>query len=148
MQWRKAIVIAALALMPGLASAAGRDPKSDEQALLRLENGWFYSPSLATREYIYAPDFAHIISDGQILTRQEELEYLGKHPLPPQDNSRRSFEGVKVRLYGDFGIVTGRTVIRDEKGVVIRTTSFTDVFHWRDQRWQAVNVQETTVAKP
>ena len=50
------------------------------------------------RGSVSTPDFVHIIADGGILRRQEELEYLGKHSLPPQDHSRRSLEAVKVRL--------------------------------------------------
>jgi len=131
-----------------LLAAAAHDPKNDQRILLQLEDEWFYSPAVGTRERIYAPDFMHIISDGEILTREEELDYLRKHPLPAQDNHRRRFEDLKVRLYGDVGVVTGRTVILDEKGAIARTTSFADVFHWSGQRWQAVNAQETTVARP
>ena len=131
-----------------LLTAGTHDPKNDQRILLQLEDEWFHSPAVETRERIYAPDFTHIISDGEILTRGDELDYLRKHPLPAQDNNRRRFEDLKVRLYGDVGLVTGRTVILDEKGAIARTTSFADVFHWSGQRWQAVNAQETTVARP
>jgi len=59
MQWLKAIVIAVLGALLAVTPAAGRDPKSDEQALLRLEDEWFYSRGGETRERIYARLRAH-----------------------------------------------------------------------------------------
>lgn len=149
MKWSKvvAFTVFVVCLAASAMVAESHDPKKDERTLLQLEDEWFHSPSVATRERIYAPDFMHIIGDGEILGRQDEIDYLHKHPLPAQDESRRRFEEVKVRLYGDVGIVTGRTVITDEKGSVVRETSFTDVFCRRDGRWQAINAQETPVDK-
>lgn len=138
----------ALLLFVCAAWGQAHDPGKDEQTLMQLENDWYHSRSVATLEHIYAPDFWHIIPDGQMFSGKDEIEYLRTHPQPKQDESRRKFEDVKVRFYGDVGIVTGRTVVTDERGAVIRKTSFTDVFHWRDGRWQAVNAQETAVAKP
>ena len=147
MKWPMAVMFAIASVLLA-AQASGRDAKSDEQALLQLENDWFHSRSVETLERIYAPDFVHIIADGRMFSGKDEIEYLRAHPQPKQDESRRKFEDVQVRFYGDIGIVTGRTAVTDEKGAIVRKTSFTDVFHWRDGRWQAVNAQETTVAKP
>ena len=142
--------IATLLLILTCAAAWGqvRDSKHDEQNLLQIENDWYHSRSVQTLERIYAPDFWHIIADGRMFTGKDEIDYLRTHPQPAQDECRRKFEDVKVRLYGDVGIVTGHTVVTDEKGAILRKTSFTDVFHWSDGRWQAVNAQETAVAKP
>jgi len=142
------IAIALLIMASAAAWGQAHDPKTDEQTLLQLENDWFHSRSVETLERIYAPDFWHIVADGQMFGGKDEIEYLRTHPPPPQDESRRKFEDVKVRFYGDVGVVTGRTVVTDEKGTIVRKTSFTDVFRKRDGRWQAVNAQETAVAKP
>lgn len=148
-----ATVVSVLGLLLCAVVAVGatgepRDPKKDEQTLLQLENRWYHSRSAETLERIYAPDFVHIVGDGRIFSGQDEIDYLRKHNAPPQDESRRRFEDVKVRFYGNMGIVTGRTVVTDEKGAVVRKTSFTDVFRWREGRWKAVNAQETPVEKP
>ncbi|HKS73210.1 MAG TPA: nuclear transport factor 2 family protein [Terriglobales bacterium] len=142
------ITLAFLILTCAAAWSQARDTSKDEQTLLQLENDWYHSRSVATLGRIYAPDFWHIVADGQMFSGKDEIEYLKTHPQPKQDESRRKFEDVKVRFYGDVGIVTGRTVVTDEKGAIVRKTSFTDVFHWRDGRWQAVNGQETAAAKP
>jgi len=128
--------------------AAGRSLQQDEQTLLQLEDDWFHHRSVQTLERIYAPDFVHIIPDGRMFSGSDEIDYLRSHPPRPQNETRRKFEDVRVRLYGDIGIVTGRTVITDDKGAMLRKTSFTDVFHWQDGRWQAVNAQETAVDRP
>ncbi len=122
---------------------AAPSQEQDKQALMRLEREWAEARNAATLERIYGPGFIHILADGQIVTRQEELDYRRKSP----ENKRPplKFEDMRVRIYGDIGIVEGRTVVTGEKGEVIRKTSFTDVFRRRDGRWEAINAQETQV---
>jgi len=48
-----------------------------------------------------------------------------------------------VRVYGNVGIVNGVVV---ETGAVRQETLFTDVFAYRDGKWQAVNAQELPAA--
>jgi hypothetical protein len=55
---------------------------------------------------------------------------------------------MRVRIYGDVGIVNGLVVTTDDKDHEVDRTVFTDVFGWRDGRWQAVNAQENAVRKP
>jgi len=43
--------------------------------------------------------------------------------------------------------VNGLVVTTNEKGEEVRRTVFTDVFVYRDQRWQAINAQENEVRK-
>ena len=47
-----------------------------------------------------------------------------------------------MRIYGTAGIVNGMVVAADNAGSVVKKTVFTDVFAYRDGRWQAVNAQE------
>jgi hypothetical protein len=148
MKWLALSVFLSLACAPTFAAGSAHGRRKDQQELLRLENDWYHSRSVQTLERIYAPDFVHIITDGRMFSGRDEIEYLRAHPSSPQDESRRNFEDVKVRFYGTVGIITGKTVVLDDKGAVLRKTSFTDVFHWRNGRWQAVNAQETAVQKP
>ena len=48
-------------------------------------------------------------------------------------------------MYGDVGIVNGIVVTSDENGKQLDRTIFTDVFAWREGRWQAINAQENKV---
>ncbi len=49
---------------------------------------------------------------------------------------------MRVRIYGDVGIVNGTVVSGTQR------TAFTDVFAFRDGRWQAVNAQENAIGGP
>ncbi len=66
--------------------------------------------------------------------------------LPPQ-NLRQHFEQMKVRIYGDIGIVNGIVITSDEHNREMEKTVFTDVFIKRETRWQAINAQENKVQK-
>jgi len=48
-------------------------------------------------------------------------------------------------LYGDVGIANGSVIATDASGKELDRTMFTDVFVYRDGRWQAINAQENSV---
>jgi Domain of unknown function (DUF4440) len=121
--------------------------EKDEAALVQLEQEWLHARDLATLERIYGKEFVPIYSDGQIVTRQEDLANYRRLKAPPAAALRRRFELLKVRLYGTIGIVNGTTAVTDDTGKVVRETSFTDVFVPRSGRWEAINAQETPVKR-
>ena len=68
---------------------------------------------------------------------------MRKHPAPEQ-RAERHFKGMHVLVYGSVGIVNGTVV---EIGTTRRRTLFTDVFAYRDGKWQAVSAQELPAAE-
>ncbi len=68
------------------------------------------------------------------------------HPAPPADRETRRFEDLRVRVFGSAGVVNGIVVATSANGK-IRKTIFTDVFAYRDGKWQAVNAQELPLAE-
>jgi hypothetical protein len=135
-----------LLLMLSLAlfgAAGGRTPETDRAALVALEQTWLDAREPSTLEPILAVDFVHPVPTGDFLTRQQHLDWLAHHPPPA--NLQRKFDGMTVRLYGDAGIVTGTVVISGPGGAQVARSVFTDVFVFRDGRWQAVNAQENAV---
>ncbi|MFY9820578.1 MAG: nuclear transport factor 2 family protein [Thermoanaerobaculia bacterium] len=133
-----------LLLSPALLGAAGgRTPESDRAALMALEKAWLDARDPAVLAPILAADFVHPVPSGDFLTRQQHLDWLAHHP-PPADLQRK-LDGMTVRFYGDTGIVTGTVVTSGPAGVEVRRSVFTDVFVFRDGRWQAVNAQENVV---
>ena len=54
---------------------------------------------------------------------------------------------MRVRVYGDVGIVTGIVLTTDEQDHEVERTIFTDVFVRRNAGWEAVNAQENVVGK-
>jgi hypothetical protein len=131
-----------------LAIEPGSVEKS-KQELLDLENHWLQvEDDPAALESILAPDFLHVVPAG-IITKDEQLNFMRRHP--GHDQSSKHFENLHVRVYGNVGIVNGAVVATVKEGGEkssegVRKTLFTDVFAYRDGKWQAVNAQELPMA--
>ena len=52
---------------------------------------------------------------------------------------------IEVRVYGATAIANGIVETSDRPEAKLRKTIFTDVFVYRDNRWQAVNAQENEI---
>jgi hypothetical protein len=79
---------------------------------------------------------------GAIITKDQHLPFLRKHPAGGQ-HPEKHFEDLHVRVYGEAGIVNGAVIETSEHGE--RKTLFTDVFAYRDGKWQPVSAQELPV---
>ncbi|HEV2468592.1 MAG TPA: nuclear transport factor 2 family protein [Candidatus Sulfotelmatobacter sp.] len=125
--------------MQGQTNRSVPDHEKAKQELLEVENRWLHAEDNPdVQEEILAPDFVHVLPSGMI-TKKEQIEYLRKHRGVQEP---KHFEDVRVRIYGNAGIVNG-AVVRGE-GVTLRRTLFTDVFVRDKGKWQAVNAQELT----
>jgi len=121
-----------------------RNSDRDRKALIALENEWLKNEHDASAlEHILASDFLHPVPTGDVLSKAQHIEYASKH-LPPAGLTNH-FEDLQVRIYGDVGIVNGLVVTANKQGNTVNKTAFTDVFVYRDGRWQAVNAQENAV---
>jgi acetyl esterase/lipase len=128
----------------GSSSSVEENGEGNRQALIDLENSWLESEhQKAALETILASDFLHPVMTGEFLTKEQHIYYSSKY-LPPA-NLHNRFENLKVRIYGTVGIVNGIVVTSDESGKDLDRTIFTDVFAFRDGRWQAINAQENKV---
>jgi hypothetical protein len=109
----------------------------------QLARAWVESDR-ATIDRIIASDWTTTTITGQVLTRAEVMADFfrnGKSPI-----GAMIIDDVRVRLLGEVAVVTGRTVARavgSQEEVVLR---FTDVFVFRDGRWQIVASQGTRTA--
>ena len=134
---------AAVAGAPGLRGGQSRrrDAEADRAALIKLEESWLaHEEDPAALESILADDFVHALPVG-LIGKQEHIGFWRTHPAP-RPQPAKSFEELRVRLYGDVGIANGIVKAVDAKGGVQKTV-FTDVFVCRGGRWQAVNAQES-----
>jgi len=127
-----------------ISSAAQRTAAQDKEALIELENAWLVGEhDAAVLERVLAPDFVHPVVSGDFLTKAQHIYYSSKRQPPP--NLKQSFDQLHVRLYGDVGIVNGIVVTSDRAGKALDRSIFTDVFVYREGRWQAINAQENKV---
>ncbi|HYL06020.1 MAG TPA: nuclear transport factor 2 family protein [Thermoanaerobaculia bacterium] len=152
--WRWAALLALPLLFPGHggARAAGThqppggagtgELETRRQALLQVEDEWLRARDAATLERILGDEFVHPVPQGYFLSKAEHIAWFVTQ-LPPAGRAQR-FEQLRTRIYGTVGIVTGE-VVASEAGSQVQRTLFTDVFVWRDGRWQAVNSQENAV---
>jgi len=142
------IILCALLVFLAVSCHANRGPRSAEQSkeeLLKPENRWLeVQDDPVALDDILAPDFLHVVPEG-IITKDQHLQFLREHPAPKQPLKKR-FEDLHVRVYGEVGIVNG-AVIATTNGAE-RKTLFTDVFAYRDGKWQAVTAQELLVLTP
>ena len=124
--------------------AQSRTPERRRAALVALENEWLANEHNATAlERILASDFVHPLPTGEFVTKAQHIAFSSAHP-PPADR-KQHFDQLRVRAYGDVGIVNGIVVTSDLESREVDRTIFTDVFVRRDGRWQAVNAQENDV---
>ena len=129
--------------IPAAVSQTSRDPAKDRAAVTDLEEQWLHSEhDAAVLGRILAADFVHVVPVDHFLTRQEHIDWAVKHP-DPKDRQQR-FDKLNIRLYGDVAIVNGSVIASSPSGKEDRTM-FTDVFVFRDGRWQAVNAQENAM---
>jgi hypothetical protein len=143
---RVAPVLVLLVSFVRFASAAKpRDPTKDRGAIIAIEQEWLHAHDAATLDRILASDFVHVIPVDHFLTKQEHIEWVVKHPEPK--NRHTKFNKLNVRLYGDVGIANGSVIATDDSGKELDRTMFTDVFVFRDGRWQAVNAQENKATR-
>jgi len=134
-----------LALLSCHVSQEQKSAEKSKQELLALENRWLrVEEDPVALEGILASDFLHVVP-GAIITKDQHLQFLREHPAGGKRPERR-FEDLHVRVYGEAGIVNGAVIETTEHGE--RKTLFTDVFAYRDGKWQAVSAQELPVTGP
>jgi Domain of unknown function (DUF4440) len=130
-------------------------------AVMKVEHEWLAAlqqRDVATLARILGREFIDSDFQGDAITRAQFLGYFaGPAPHParhPAPRVEQTFEDTKVRFeaHGNVAIVTGVVItgplVNPKAGALpspneVRHSRFTDVFVWRDGRWQAVTGQET-----
>jgi len=134
-----AVVLVALPLT--VISADHKNNQSEQQqAVLELEQRWLQAEDNPDAlESILAGDFIHVLPFG-FITKADQIQYLRSHPASDHRTSKH-FEELRARIFGTAAVVTGIVVATSADGKTQKTI-FTDVFAYRNGRWQAVNAQE------
>jgi ketosteroid isomerase-like protein len=146
--WLKcAWVIVCLALLQGCAASSMRD--SAESELRALESRWdeaIVRKDRAALQQILGDDFVIITADGQIGGKSQLMDVVAS---PDAVIDPFATEDVKVRVYGDAAVLTGRfTQTGSYKGQRFESQClYTDVYAKRDHQWTAVSAQATCPGK-
>jgi ketosteroid isomerase-like protein len=112
----------------------------DEQGLRRLEDEWLGSylrGDKATFDRIVANDFTGTDESAKVRNKAEERELIQAPPASIKTSLTN--EDVRVRIYGDAAIVTGRIVVKTQlsgQAEISFQSRFTDTFLKRQEYWQ------------
>ena len=99
---------------------------------------------------VEADEFIFTDAGGGITTKKQDLEGLKQPPNPDVKLVAYDVDDMSVRLYDKTAVVTGRvTTKRVIKGQPNTGQSrFTDVFVWREGRWQLVAGHSSRIRTP
>jgi ketosteroid isomerase-like protein len=119
--------------------------KSDQQVLTELEHAWneaFYKKDFAVLDRILADEFIATYDDGSRGDKARELALAKEFDQQVESSTQDEFT---IKVYQDTALVwfTLRLVgIRQGQRAEVNFR-YTDVFVWRDGRWQCVSSQST-----
>jgi ketosteroid isomerase-like protein len=97
---------------------------------------------------VEAEDFIFTDAAGGVSDKKQDM--AGEKDCHKSDGTY-DVDDAEVRLYGNTAIVTGRvTTTRKNKEdkLIVRHSRFTDVFVWRDGRWQLVAGHSSRIPDP
>jgi hypothetical protein len=131
----------------------GQEEERTRQALMQLERDIGKAnieSDYAFFDRVEAEEFIFTDAGGRVTTKKQDLEGLKQPPNPDVKLTAYDVDEMKVLLYDKTAVVTGRvTTKRLVKGQPTTSQSrFTDVFVWRDGRWQLVAGHSSRIRTP
>ena len=133
------IVILALGVSASAATCPAQ-PKT-EAALLDLERSWakaLQQHDADTVSCFLSDEFQDAGVEGELNDRAATLARI-----PTRGPNQNRLEDLHARIYGDAAYVRGLNQVLDPSGKPVARVRFTDIFVYREGRWQAVAGHET-----
>ena len=130
--------------LPALAAGCPEQPKT-EAALLNLEHNWGDALSrkdVAAVACLVADEFEEVDSDGLLKTRSQMLAHI-----PQRKPGTNRLTEMRAHVEGNSGFTRGLAELVDASSKVVARVRFTDVFTYRDRRWQALAGHETLIGE-
>lgn len=118
----------------------------DEAALVQAEQSWaraLQQQDDSTLACILANEFEDADPMGALSDRQTVLLRTRTKPGSPHELS-----DLHAHVYGDFGYIRGVAVALGANGQPRMKIRFTDVYLYRDGRWQCVAAHESSFPQP
>ena len=135
-------IAAALLLCP-LAHGAGcpTNQKKNEATLVQVEETWLHASAEHDRpalECILATEFEEAGAAGELISRAEML-------ATNDSSADAQFElsEMHAHIYGDVAYVRGVGMMKRSGQPAVKSTRFTDIFVYREGRWQCVAGHES-----
>ena len=131
------LLLCSLALGAGCPTGQRKDPA----ALVHIEQVWLRAVEqhdMAALGSILADEFEEADFDGSLIDRRA---MLASAAIPSTVHFELS--DLHARVYGNFAYVRGLGGIRSDDGKFHAKNRFTDIFVYRDGRWQCVAGHES-----
>jgi ketosteroid isomerase-like protein len=115
----------------------------DEAALVQIEHIWAQAlerHDTAALECILADEFEDAGPDGMLTDRATTLTKAAAHAPVHHELSE-----LHAHAQGDFGYIRGMATAMDKQGTLMARVRFTDVYVYREGRWQCVAGHESTM---
>jgi ketosteroid isomerase-like protein len=138
------VVLLALTFRAAGAECSKHEPRT-EAALIQIEENW--AAALGRRDAdavacLVADEFEDADVDGSLHTRGPMLEHI-----PQRKPGSNHLSEMRAHVEGNFAFVRGLNAVADASGKVVARVRFTDIFAYRDGRWQALAGQETLLGQ-
>jgi ketosteroid isomerase-like protein len=124
-----------------------RERSEDEQTLIRIQREWAEARVKGDSSYarrVEANDCTIVWPDGSIVNKQQDLQTMTGDIV----FTEFKIDDLRVRFYGDTGIVVGQGTIRAQKGkqdLLGGKFVWTDTFVKEGSEWKVVGSQITPV---
>ena len=144
----KILTLLALLLAFPLGANAADCPKNQpktEGALLELEQNWAAALSRKDADAVacmLAEEFEDADVDGSLHSRSQTLE-----GVPHRKPGVNHLSEMHAHVEGNAGFTRGLATLVDADGKVVARVRFTDVFVYRDGRWQALAGHESLLGE-
>ncbi len=116
----------------------------DGNALVQIELTWaraLEQRDSAALACILANEFEDAGPDGKLTDRAATLAKAAEHPA-----IHHELTDLHAHVQGDFGYIRGMATAIDAQGKIVAKVRFTDVYVYREGRWQCLAGHESILA--
>ena len=117
----------------------------DGDALIQIEQAWARALELrdtAGLSCILADEFEDAGPDGTLTDRATTLARAAEHPAVHHDLS-----ALRAHIQSDVGYIRGLATAINAQGKIVARVRFTDVYVYREGRWQCVAGHESMLSE-
>ncbi|MGA7292476.1 MAG: nuclear transport factor 2 family protein [Terriglobales bacterium] len=134
-----------IAVSAALAAECPKNQPKTEATLIAVEQNWAAALNRKDADAVgclLATEFEDADVDGSLHTRSETLEHI-----PHKKPGKNELSEMRAHIEGNMGFTRGLATLVDASGKVVARVRFTDVYTYRDGRWQALAGQESLLSQ-
>jgi predicted GNAT superfamily acetyltransferase len=128
-----------------IAAPCPKGEARDNDALIHIEQTWaraLEQRDTASLSCILADEFEDAGPDGALTDRATTLAKAGEHP-----SVHHALSDLHAHVQGDFGYIRGLATAINARGQIVARVRFTDVYVYREGRWQCVAGHESMLTE-